>query len=58
MNADLRTESWDAMSARHRQERLALVLAQRDLQIIQTDAAKNLGTTLTRLNNFIQSRSI
>lgn len=47
------TETIPAMRARHRAEIAAAVVAQRKRNITQTQAAQNLGTSLSNLHNLI-----
>jgi DNA-directed RNA polymerase specialized sigma24 family protein len=52
------TETIPAIVARHKAERIAVIIAQRDAGLTQTQAAQNLAVSVTTLNNAIHRNNI
>ncbi|WP_386681884.1 hypothetical protein [Loktanella sp. R86503] len=52
------TETIPAMKARHRSELIAAITAQRDAGLTQTQAAHNLGVSITTINNAIHRNNV
>ena len=51
-------ETWHQMTVRHQRERRELVEGLAARRITQSEAARNLGTSLGCLNNFIRRNGI